>query len=358
MNELLEKPAMRDVPEDEKICEADTAPPKQFIEFLSPTELRDYRPPQDMILVGDSHITRGSVFVIGGCPGVGKSRASVTLAVAGATGQNWFGLKVHHLFKTLIIQNENGRMRLADEFSSLPCEDLNLFIRVCPPPPYGLAFDHPDFCNQLRKVIEDFCPDIVLIDPWNAAARDEKARDYLETFDLIRSVIPAGDTSPALGIVAHTRKPKSDERTSGRGLMNLISGSYVLTSVPRTVFVMQHASDEPEENRIVWTCCKNNDGELGFRSAWERCNGLFLPVENFNFDEFDVPGEKRRNITESDLITLFESGNVKLSKKRAVEQLMEQTGCAHSAAYNALSLSGRLGSHLQQVENKLLTWKP
>jgi hypothetical protein len=182
--------------------------------------------------------------------------------------------------------------------------------------------------------------------------------NYLETFDLIRSVIPAGDTSPALGIVAHTRKPKNDEKTSGRGLSNLISGSYVLTSVPRSVFVIQHASDEPEENRIIWTCCKNNDGELGFRSAWERRNGLFVPVDNFNWDEFDTPGEKRRSITEDDLITLFDSGKTKVSKKQAVEKLMEQTGSGDSAAYNALSLTGRFGSHLQLDENKLLTWKP
>lgn len=210
----------------------------------------------------------------------------------------------------------------------------------------------------MEKAIADFAPDVVLIDPWNAAARDEKARDYLETFDLIRSVIPAGDTSPALGIVAHTRKPKNDEKTSGRGLSNLISGSYVLTSVPRSVFVIQHASDEPEENRIIWTCCKNNDGELGSRSVWERRNGLFVPVENFNWDEFDTPGEKRRSITEDDLLALFDSGKVKMSKKQAVEKLMEQTGSANSAAYNALSLSGRFGSRLQLDENKLLTWKP
>ena len=355
MNTLLETDEMREVPD---AGATENSSPRKFIEFLLPTELRDYTPPHDMILVGDAHITRGAVFVIGGCPGVGKSRASVALAVAGATGQNWFGLKIHRRFKTLIIQNENGRMRLASEFSSLPCEDLNLFIRVCPPPPFGFAFDHADFRNQLEKAIADFSPDVVLIDPWNAAARDEKARDYLETFDLIRSVIPAGDTSPALGIVAHTRKPKSDEKTSGRGLSNLISGSYVLTSVPRSVFVIQHASDEPEENRIIFTCCKNNDGELGFRSAWERRNGLFAPVENFSWDEFDSPGEKRRSITEDDLITLFDSGKAKMSKKQAVEKLMEQTGSAHSAAYNALSPTGRFGSNLQLDENKLLTWKP
>ena len=59
-------------------------------------------------LVGDQHITRGSIFIIGGAPGVGKSRAAVALAEAGATSHDWFGLKVHSRFKTLIVQNENG----------------------------------------------------------------------------------------------------------------------------------------------------------------------------------------------------------------------------------------------------------
>jgi hypothetical protein len=335
-----------------------TAAARRFIEFHSPLELRDYRPPQDMVLAGDSHITRGGVFVIGGCPGVGKSRASVALAVAGATGQDWFGLKVPRQFKTLIIQNENGRLRLAKEFSDLNCNALCEWVRVSAPPPYGFAFDHLDFCSQLSKAIQDFAPDVVMIDPWNAAARDEKARDYLETFDRIRSVIPAGDNGPALGIVAHTRKPQGDERNSGRSLMNLISGSYVLTSVPRSVFIMQHASQEPEENRVIWTCCKNNDGDLGSPSVWERRNGLFVPVEGFDWQELNSQDEKRRIVTESDLNILFDGGRAKTGKKQAVEKLMEQTGCAHSAAYNALSLSGRFGPHLQLDECKMLCWKP
>ena len=49
MNELLKSPAMLDAPEVEKNNDADTSPPKIFIEFLSPTELRDYKPPHDMI---------------------------------------------------------------------------------------------------------------------------------------------------------------------------------------------------------------------------------------------------------------------------------------------------------------------
>jgi hypothetical protein len=56
----------------------------------------------------------------------------------------------------------------------------------------------------------------------------------------------------------------------GRRMKN--TPSYVLGSIPRTVFVLQSASDDPEEDRVVWTCCKNNDGELGQRSAWQRRN--------------------------------------------------------------------------------------
>ena len=103
---------------------------------------------------------------------------------------------------------------------------------------------------------------------------NDRQKDYLATFELIRAVIPSGDLAPAIGIIAHTRKPLSGERASGRALLNLLAGSYVLGSMPRCVFVMQSASDDVAEDRIVWTCCKNNDGELGDRSAWIRCNGL------------------------------------------------------------------------------------
>src|SRR5438046_10410546 len=129
-----------------------------------------------MGLVGDCHIVRGSVFVIGGPPGVGKSRASVALAEAGATKNDWFGLPVHRRFKTMIIQSENGPFRLSQEFSELDCETLENFVRVCLPPPFGMCFNREDFRAQLSVEIREFDPDIIIIDPWNAAARDDKER--------------------------------------------------------------------------------------------------------------------------------------------------------------------------------------
>lgn len=139
------------------------------------------------------------MFVIGGAPGVGKSRASVALAVAGATADEWFGLPGHRRFKTMILQTENGEFRLSKEFSELDCETLENYVRICPPPPYGVCLRRADFRSQLSTAVSDFAPDIVIVDPWNAVAREQDSKEYLDTFDLLRSVLPRGDDAPALG---------------------------------------------------------------------------------------------------------------------------------------------------------------
>jgi AAA domain-containing protein len=330
-------------------------PKRPLIEFRSPLQLKNFTPPPGHELVGDFHIVKGNVFVMGGAPGVGKSRGADSLAVAGATGHDWFGLSVHRQFKTMIVQAENGEFRLAREFAELDCEALEDFVRICPPPPYGFCFKREEFRTQLADAIAQFQPDIVIFDPWNAVAYEQDSREYLETFDALRSVLPLGDEAPALGIVAHTRKPKTDERASGRALLNLLAGSYVLGSVPRTVFVMQAASGDTTDNRVVWTCAKNNDGELGARSAWERRNGLFAPVIDFDWQMFDAPDcDRRQTITETDVAEVFADGP--LSKTEAAKRLQENTGASKATAYRALDLNGRFRKHLR-LEKGLWMWK-
>ncbi len=330
---------------------------RPLIEFRKPSQLKAFVPPPGWVLVGDCHIVCGSVFVIGGAPGVGKSRTTVALAQAGATGAPWFGLEVHRKFKTMIIQTENGEHRLKDEFSELDAGQLDPWVRVCVPPPFGLTFDQEDFCALLAKEIAEFKPDVIILDPWNSCVMDDRQKDYLETFRLIRSVIQAGDDAPALGIVAHTRKPKADERTTGRGLLATLAGSYVLGSVPRCVFVMQAASDDPEDRTIVWTCCKNNDGDLGPRSAWIRSNGLFSPVEDFDWDSFASDGQcERATVTEEHMATLFANGAAPLKKAEAAKRLEKVANVGRSTAYEALKLPGRFSARLSETDG-LLSWK-
>jgi hypothetical protein len=200
-------------------------------------------------------------------------------------------------------------------------------------------------------------PATVLFDPWNAVTHDDKARDYLESFDMIRSVIPPGDQGPAIGIVPHTRKPQAGERANGRALLNLLAGSYVLSSVPRTVWILQHASDDVNENRVVVTCAKNNDGELEPRSVWTRDNGLWTPYQGFDWDQWDNPdtSKKEKPITELALKTVFANGP--LSRADAVEALSALTGKRKSTCYNALKLEGPHGHHFYyDKRTKLYKW--
>lgn len=339
-------------------CPAQPQPvAKPLIEFFKPSQLSAFTPPEGFKLVGDYHIQMAAPFVIGGAPGVGKSRAAVGLAVSGATGGQWFGYPVHRQFKTMIVQAENGRVRLRNEFADLDCPALDNYVRVCSPPPYGFAFDRLPFCDQLRREVDEFQPDVFILDPWNRLARDDKVKDYLEAFEELLGVLPTGDEAPALGIVAHTRKPRSDERTNGRALLNLLAGSYFIASVPRTVFVIQTASDETQDKRIVWTCCKNNDGDLGARSAWERQNGLFVPVANFDWESFEGDGRKRQAVTLDDLEALFEGGGRQLARKIAVAELIELTGLAKTACYTALKLDGKFRNSLSE-QNGLLQFIP
>jgi hypothetical protein len=156
--------------------------------------------------------------------------------------------------------------------------------------------------------------------------------------------------------VAHTRKPRSEERANGRALLNLLAGSYLIGSVPRSVFIMQAASDEPTDNRVVWTCCKNNDGAMGERSVWERGNGLFTRVADFDWDTFDGDGEKRCTVSLEDLETLFNGGKRQLARQLAVEELMELTGLGKSACYAVFKPDGRFGPNLVEQDG-LLTFK-
>jgi hypothetical protein len=353
MTILIDSAEIRDVPEASIVAK----PAKPLIEFFTPSQLSEFTPPEGFKLVGDYHIQKTSPFVIGGAPGVGKSRGAVALAVAGATGSDWLGLKVHRQFKTMIVQAENGRVRLKNEFSDLDCSALDAFVRVCSPPPFGFAFDRLAFCDLLRREIDKFQPDVFILDPFNRLANDDKARDYKEAFEALIAVLPTGDDAPALGIVAHTRKPRADERANGRALLNLLAGSYVIGSVPRAVFIMQAASDDTEDKRIVWTCCKNNDGELGKRSVWERRNGLFVPINDFDWKTFEGDGEKRRGVTLEDLEALFESGKRQIAKHIAVTELMVQTGLAKSACYQALQPGGKYSLNLFET-NGLLNFKP
>jgi len=336
-------------------------PPKKprepRIRFFKPSELRDYEPDNGAVLFGENHICRGEVFVIGGEPGVGKSTAATELAICGATGRDWLGLKTHDKFKTLIIQNENGRYRLQQEYSSRGLgSEIEESILVSEPPPYGMTLNHPEFLEDVKTALESFVPDVVIFDPWNAAARDDKAADYSAAFDALRNMLPKGKEKPALGIVAHTKKPQANEkRTGGSGLMHLLAGSYVLTSVPRAIFIMVRGGNDETDNSVVWFNPKNSNGPAAPRTAWEREPSGFTPLTDFDWKTFEG-GDGGRKVIRLEHIQAA-LGKDSCERAAAVEKLEKESDCGKRACQKALSEKSQFISHLE-FDGKWVKFKP
>jgi hypothetical protein len=166
---------------------------------------------------------------------------------------------------------------LQQEFSALNCNEIESWIRVSEPPPFGLELNKPQFQAAIGAALRTFKPDCVVLDPWNAAARDDKQKDYNETFDALRGLIPTGADRPALGVVAHTRKPQLNEkRIGGTCLQHLLAGSYVLSSRPRSIFLMVPGSDDETDNSVVFliTTAKRLRAQPGTEwamdSSWQK----------------------------------------------------------------------------------------
>ena len=340
------KPDLASEWKDEPMTDQTTVPREPRIRFYRPSELVSFEPDEKAVLVGDCHIMRGEVFVIGGEPGVGKSTATTDLAICGATGDAWLGLPVRVRFKTLIIQNENGRYRLRQEYEARGLSaEIDDHILVSEPPPYGMTLANPEFLEDVRATIDSFQPDIVMFDPWNSAAKDDKAVDYSTAFEALRGMLPSGGDRPALGIVAHTRKPQQhDKRAGGSSAMHLLAGSYVLTSVPRAIFVMVRGTSDETDNSVVWFNPKNSNGPCASRSAWERSPAGFIHLPDFDWKDFDG-GKGGRAVMQVE--HLREAlGKDKWSRSEAVKRLVKASGLGEKACQNALKQNGKFSAHL------------
>lgn len=353
-------PGSNDLRQVDNAAQGGQSAPTNLFAFESPSYFTSYELPPDSILAGDCHLTRGDVVVIGGVPGCGKSRLLVSLAIAGKHGKGaqWMGLPIHAHFKTAIMQAENGEVRLKRELQDIAEQghDLDGWLHITPPPRYGLAFSSPDFRAQLRDWLVEHKPGVFAIDPWNRCTMDDKAKDYRAVLDSLFEVLPDGMDKPTVVVVHHLRKqPSGEARKRGRDLLNELSGSYVIGSACRVAFILEPATPDGGDNRVIFTCAKNNNGEMGSASAWHRKNGLFEACEGFDWNEWENEGRtKRVGVELDDLMAIFESGERRISRKDAVGALCSRCGVRPSAAYEALKADGRFSGHLSETGGFLI----
>lgn len=258
---------------------------RRGLELIGPEDSKKFVLNQEHLLVGDTDFRKGyeGITVIAGPPGSGKSLLSSTLGLAGARGSGtWMGLQVHRQFRTLILGAENGKMRWKRDFAQMeannPDLDIHAHVRAILPPEGGLGFHRPEFRSEVRRLVREFQPDLVVLDPWTSVAVDDSSKDIIDKLTEIRSCFPAGDDCPALVIVAHTKKPRPEDGGSrGRSLMYSVSGSQALVSTARCVYVLLPYTDEITDHRVLWCCSKLSDGTAASDRVFLRVLGREFP---------------------------------------------------------------------------------
>ena len=340
-------PGLRDALAPVPITASRKPPPDEDppITFLSPSTIAAWDPPPGFVLSDYHLLVRGNFVTLAGHGGVGKSRAALALAIAGALPDNgrerqWMGIRLHERFRTLILQAENGMFRLQSELAEAGIgEDFDEWITVTSPPQHGLDFSGEGFRHALKSKIEDFNPSVLVVDPWNEVAADDTQADYKRALTYIRSCLPSDPERQPLSLIsAHLRKPKGDgARKHGRDLMHELAGSHKLASASRAVMMLEAGSPESDDDRVVFTVCKNNDGDLPRSSAWHRRNGLFAPCEDFDWDAWKDGGDRKNGakVTAEDIDHALE-GEEPMTKADAARRIMEWADCGRSAAFDAL----------------------
>lgn len=327
-----------------------------LVKFYSPSELREYVPPANANLVGDYHLQPGAVSVLGGPPGCGKSRAALTLAAALGRGEgSWFGLDVHAKARTLILQSENGLTRLHRDMLSMPqFEAVDDMVRISEPPDLGLMLSNAGFRAELRSVMEEFAPQLLILDPWNNAVRDEMAREYAEGLTFLKEITSSGPEKCATLILHHVRKPREGDRQRGKDLSSLLAGSYQLGSTARAIMFLQPATSDTMDTNVVFTCSKNNDGAKGPRSCWKLIPSGFELVEDFDFEEFDGgSGRPEPKVKEEHIRAVLADGP--MTQADATKALMAMCEIGRSTAYDCLKTDGGRFAALIRWQGSLLT---
>lgn len=321
---------------------------RKLLAVWNAKQLAEYIIPADMQLVGDNEIVKGyeGIALLAGPGSSGKSLCAMALALAGARGEGlWMGRKVHRKFKTLIIQAENGLVRLKTEFEALrrnhPDLPLDEHIFITQPPEGGLPFHRGDFRGELRELVLKLQPDLVIVDPWSQVATEDAAKEVVDKLAEIRSCFPA-DNCPGLLIIAHTKKPRAEELRKGRGLAYTVSGSIALVNTARCVYMVLPWTDDPEDTRIYFSCPKLNNGTMYPASVWHRRFGTFFEHDDkTNPKEWGRSEDDREKITEDHLRAAFEKSD-ELQSGVLVKKLQKISGAGESTCWRAVSDDGYL----------------
>jgi hypothetical protein len=193
----------------------------------------------------DGRLTRRSLTLLGSKPGVGKSWLAQAMTLSVATGTPWLG---HHTRpgRVLYLDAENGDRLALRRLQQLGAtsSDLSGRLRYVTE---SMVFPDPRDAYRLRRTLEEFQPDLVVVDtlasiaPSSEAGTEEASTFYATVWHAVR------DAGAAMLLLCHLRKVqqgagKDDPLASFRGAGHIVGAAHrawVLDPVGDEKFILR-----------------------------------------------------------------------------------------------------------------------
>lgn len=335
------------------------------------SERIEYQPPSGIELVGMAEIRKGheGIAILAGPGSSGKSLLVGTLALAGAIGTGtWMGRKVHRKFRTLIIQGEVGPMRLQKQMAEYkryhPTADIDGSVFYSDPPEGGFSIADAEFWRELARQVAEIKPDLVVIDPISHLSVEDQASEVMNAIRIIRQAVGVGEDAPGILLVAHTKKPRSEESMRGRNLAHAVSGSVAWVNTSRCTYLcVPFDPDDIEDDRIYFSAPKINDGPNYAPSVWHRRFGTFFEHDpqtdpsSWGRDKTkEESSEDRQRIRFEDLKKAF--GSRPGMKRSELVKSLQALGHDEATCYRATRSGGYLERYLVEASGVLALRSP
>ena len=235
------------------------------------TDFDIYQPSADCDILGQAILRQGSLSLLMGQPGLGKSTASFALAVANVRKDRDFaGIPLcQNPRRWLFIGNENGPDRWKAHFAAAaqtmsPAEREALRSQIS----VANLFDGddtdltmPDNENRLKATVQAAQADVVVLDPWTEIVPNEIDSTVVRAaIGSLRRAIRRANRHAATLVVCHAKAGREmvADSLGNFGAGNAQRGNRMLFSSARAALLMVPFDEEGTD--LVVSLAKCNDG--------------------------------------------------------------------------------------------------
>ncbi len=211
------------------------------------------------VLLGNRFLNRGDGGILVGSSGMGKSSASIQMAVSWALGLPFMGIKSNGALRILIIQSEDSDGDIAEVMLSMrhmlnltdtQIEQIDSNIRIIS----DRINRGAEFISALKAHINSFAPDLIIINPLQAFI-DGDVTESRDLGQFLREGLNGlNDSKFGYLLVHHTTKPSTGKDRNDRQwheVMYDMAGGAELINWARFVMSLRAAPTPGDFNLVL-----------------------------------------------------------------------------------------------------------